>query len=217
MKYKRWNFDWAMFVLPTHTHIPAHIPADYLLAILKYRMYDSLVGNYAIAIAEVCAMAREHDLLPTSLLACYNSLFSSILLASPAVLIKPTARETTGADYLAIQIILAERASAYLSLSLSLSPLAFSLSLSFVFLVLSSEFPLACAGVVLHVPLMCARERRITHTHTYTRVHSFVHGVCIRYQPIETVLLISVFVETGCITLSHRRRKFSLASPKYLS
>lgn len=154
----------------TFTYPYIYTPADYLLSILKYRMYDSLVRNYAIAVAEVCATAREHDLLPTSLLACYNSLLSSILPASPAVLIKPTARETTGADYLAIQIILAERASAYLSLSLSLS---------LVFLVLSSEFPLACAGVVLHVPLMCAKERQITHTHTHihTRTLSRVRRV----------------------------------------
>jgi len=185
MKYKRWNFDWAMFVLPTHTHTHAHIPADYLLAILKYRMYDSLVGNYAIAIAEVCAMAREHDLLPTSLLACYNSLFSSILLASPAVLIKPTARETTGADYLAIQIILAERASAYLSLSLSLSPLAFSLSL-FRFSRSVERVPARVRGRgTARTTYVCEREANNTHTHTHIHTRTLFRARRVHQIPAD--------------------------------
>lgn len=74
--------------------------------------------------------------------------------------------ETTGADYLAIQII-PPSASAYRSsLSLSLPPR----------LSRSVERVLACAGVVLHVLLM----RKANKTHTYTH-RERIRGSLVRH------------------------------------
>jgi len=114
-------------------------------------------------------------------------------LVFPAVVIKPTTRDNWR----------------WLFSNTNHSPSANAFLSFLVFLVLSNE----CAGVVLYV-LYYLCERRIKHIREC--IHdSLSCGMCIRYQSVETVLLISKLVWTGRITLSHRQGMFSPVSYKY--
>lgn len=177
-----------------------------MLSTLKYQIqtYRDGIGvrNYAVdpvwlkvtrstefEFSNLCfarAYIYVRDVQPVLHIAWYNS--PPFAPAPSTIVIKPTALETTGAGYLAIQII--GRARAPFSVFLLVSLVLFSRASE------NLERVLACAGVVLHVPLM--RERRIKHTHEHAACASGIR------VDRETVLLIRELVRTGCITLSHR-------------